>query len=164
MATWIKMSFNFKVEKNHKNENDLSNRWYDSLSNVNPRYDSRPKKSRLTLLLHGSAFQLSIVILLTTCWSSLIHTMHQGLILYDFLRMNITNVCDRLECLSLASLSSLFYCYRKRLEPTRAKHLSDIRFFSKVAFWPYPQLLVLAGKACHWQTLKFITNISKLQT
>jgi hypothetical protein len=46
-------------------------------------------------------------------------------------------------------------------------YLSEPRFrysTNIVGFWPYPQTLDLAGKACQKQTLQLITKIRKLRT
>jgi hypothetical protein len=57
---------------------------------------------------------------------------------YNFLQLLFTNVCNELECFSLAGLSSLVKCLRVRLEPTRVKLQV---FHYSVGSWYYPQTL-----------------------
>jgi hypothetical protein len=63
-------------------------------------------------------------------------------------------VRTKLECLSIASLSSLAQCLQVRLEPTQVPISGD-----SLHSW-YPQTL---GK-CQRQTFQLATNISKLRS
>jgi hypothetical protein len=46
------------------------------------------------------------------------------------------NVINKLECLSLASLSSLILCLLVRLEPIRVRYLSDPPLFGRLLALP----------------------------
>jgi len=71
----------------------------------------------------------------------------------------VLNLPKLLECLVLASLSSLALCLRvrpvpyPRVKPLNVLHLGKLRSFA--------QALELAGKACQGQTLK--TNLQKIR-
>ncbi len=63
---------------------------------------------------------------------------------------HFTIVRNKLECLSLAILSSLVQCLLVKQEPTLLKNLSGD--------------LLQAGKVCQGQKLQLITKIRKLRT
>jgi hypothetical protein len=52
--------------------------------------------------------------------------------------------------------------FERKAGPSQGEHLKEAPF--RASFWPYPQTLDLAGKACQGQTLYLITNIHKLRT
>jgi hypothetical protein len=59
----------------------------------------------------------------------------------NFLRPHFMNVRNKLECSSLANLSSLISCLQARKEPTQKKHAPFKVFHSRVGTWLYLQTL-----------------------
>ncbi len=52
--------------------------------------------------------------------------------LQKFLKSQFTNFDNKLECLSLASLSSLVKCFQAMLVPTQVKNLSGVLLLGKL--------------------------------
>jgi hypothetical protein len=56
--------------------------------------------------------------------NQVIRVSHTGANVIKLFMDQIMNFCDKLDCLSLASLSRIVKCSRVRQEPTQVKHVS----------------------------------------